>query len=537
VDNVAPKESVSNWNLFQIANRADFWHTMSTQMKTFLILVSATLWLVAATVQAAPWEPGLVARIHFAGGDAVTADPNSIPLKNVWSSPEAQVLRMQTLDKLAQFLDGWLRQAIAPSLPITLQTRPLLADLVQAEWQLEVRQPAGSAVEFSLAVRLANDRALAWQAVLNPVLSGWKQSSPSHHGYLMVKEGWLFFALDNAPAPVAAGAIANLNHAWLTAEVDWTRLAVWFPAVRKFDIPQTRLQVTGINGNFEATGHLYLTQPLPPLQKWQFPTNLVHSPFLSFTAARGISDWLRQQPWAVGLGLNPLPDQLFTWVEPQIPFLAFAAIPMPNGKAVLPKVAGFVNDGLRTDPVNSPFFGVAVQTNTDNIIVTGMPLVDPFLQARQEPGGDFLFGGYIPQTPRGQVAPPELFARLSQPDLVFFHWEITSDRMKIFPQLYQLTFLFTMHRQLEGGTAANNWLKQLCPTLGPTVTTATEVSPTELAFARRAPAGLTAVELVALGSWLEAPNFPGCDLSMKMVRKKLPHPPTPSTPAPNAQHP
>jgi len=506
-------------------------------MKKYCLLIIGTVWLAVGMVHAAPLETGLVARIHFAGGDLISTDTNSIPLRNVWSAPAALVLRAQTLDKLSRFLDGWLRQEIAPNLVPAWQTRPLLADLCLAEWQLEVRQPAPTAVSFSLAVRLGENRSQAWQMALNPVLTEWKQSSPAHHGYLIAKDGWLFFALDNSSSPAPAAAITSLNHAWLTAEVDWARLAVWFPAVAKFDVPPTRLQVSGKNGEFEATGRLYLAQPLPPLQKWQFPTNLVHSPFLSFTAARGVSDWLRQQPWAVGLGLNPLPDQLFTWVEPQIPLLTFAALPMANAPAVLPKVAGLVNDALRANPTDSPYFGVAVQSGNNEISVTGMPFAAPFLQARQEPGGEFLFGGFIPQTPRGQTAPPELFARLSQPDLVFYHWEITSERMKVFPQLYQLSFLFTLHRQLEGGTAANNWLKQLTPALGPTVTTATEVSPTELAFSRHAPAGLTAVELVALCSWLEAPNFPGCDLRMQMIRKKHAHPPTVGIPPPMAQHP
>ena len=86
-------------------------------MKRFLMFISATLWLAAATAQAAPWEPGLVARIHFAGGNAVAADTNSISLKNVWTGPEALALRTQTLDKLARFLDGWVRQDLAPGLP------------------------------------------------------------------------------------------------------------------------------------------------------------------------------------------------------------------------------------------------------------------------------------------------------------------------------------------------------------------------------------------------------------------------------------
>jgi len=154
-------------------------------MKKYCLLIIGTVWLAVGMVHAAPLETGLVARIHFAGGDLISTDTNSIPLRNVWSAPAALVLRAQTLDKLSRFLDGWLRQEIAPNLVPAWQTRPLLADLCLAEWQLEVRQPAPTAVSFSLAVRLGENRSQAWQMALNPVLTEWKQSSPAHHGYLI----------------------------------------------------------------------------------------------------------------------------------------------------------------------------------------------------------------------------------------------------------------------------------------------------------------------------------------------------------------
>jgi len=162
----------------------------------------------------------------------------------------------------------------------------------------------------------------------------------------------------------------------------------------------------------------------------------------------------------------------------------------------------------------------------------------PYIELKTDASAQFLLAGFLPPPAMRKPAPPELFARLNQPNLVFYHWEITADRLKIFPELYQLMFLVTWHKQLEAGTAADNWLKRLGSTLGPTVTTATEISPTELSFERKAPAGLTAVELVALGSWLEAPNFPGCDLRLLLSPRTHHRPvPAPGIPAPNVQHP
>ena len=67
-----------------------------------LSFIACVVWLAAGSAVAAPLEPGLVAQVHFAGGDAVSADPNSAALKYLWSSPEAMALRAQTLDKLAR---------------------------------------------------------------------------------------------------------------------------------------------------------------------------------------------------------------------------------------------------------------------------------------------------------------------------------------------------------------------------------------------------------------------------------------------------
>src|SRR5271165_1154590 len=105
----------------EIANRSVFWHTGSLSMNKYLSFMAGAVVLavgVAGPVAwaATPWEPGLVARLHFAGGDAVGADPNYSSVRNVWSSPAALAMRARTLDKLDAFLDLWLRRQIAPTL-------------------------------------------------------------------------------------------------------------------------------------------------------------------------------------------------------------------------------------------------------------------------------------------------------------------------------------------------------------------------------------------------------------------------------------
>ncbi|MGH8022942.1 MAG: hypothetical protein ACRED1_05145 [Limisphaerales bacterium] len=99
-----------------------------------------------------------------------------------------------------------------------------------------------------------------------------------------------------------------------------------------------------------------------------------------------------------------------------------------------------------------------------------------------------------------------------------------------------MALLLTKHRQLDANAAVGQWLKHIGPLLGNCVTEVTQTGPSELAFRRSGSAGLTAVELVALAEWLEAPNFPGCDMSLPSRHSPLRHLPQ-RHPQGKARHP
>jgi hypothetical protein len=114
--------------------------------------------------------------------------------------------------------------------------------------------------------------------------------------------------------------------------------------------------------------------------------------------------------------------------------------------------------------------------------------------------------------------PPELSAALSPPNLVYYHWEVTGERLKELPQLSQLVLLLTQHQQLDGQSVAAKWLDRIGPALGSSITEVTQTAPDELAFKRTAPAALTAIELLLFANWLEAPQFPAFDLRLPPPR-------------------
>jgi len=505
--------------------------------------------LILAGVVGVRAQTDLTVKIHFAGAEKISADTNSTAFTNEFCSPAARALESQTLDKLSRAPAAWLKYGMPPDAGDgTAQLRPLLDDFLRSEWLFEIRDAKNGSPEYALAIRLSDDRARLWQTNLQSLLESWthisaqkipggfelrKHQPPNlfrfgHDGDWVVidcGENELSLA-GEILEPFLKTKIAAAETNWLTADVNWPRLAQLFPAFAKFDFPKTELRVAGRDGNFWLNGKFTLAQPLPPLGKWQLPTNSIRQPLDSFTAVRGIAPWLAKQNWARRFKIFPPPDQWFVWSLAQIPFQTFAAAPVPDATAALAQLDAGLPPSLSTGAgLQNTFLASFTSVMTNNEITwRGLPFVSPFVQALHEPAGDFLFGGFFPNTARSP-APPELLAVFERPNLVYYHWEITAERLKLQLQLLQLSLLLTQHRQLDGNSDAARWLNLVGPKLGITVTEITQTAPAELTFERSAPGGLTALEFFALANWLEAPDFPGCDLSLTPAAETFKRPP------------
>jgi len=523
-------------------------------MSKFLTFLFCAAIMTAVVTQASPPAPDLIARIHFAGAEQISADTNAVAFTNLWCSPEAQALREQTLNKLSRAPYDWLKQKIPSGTGDGAgQLRPLLDDLLGAEWFLQIRDATNGSPEFALAIRLNAGRAQLWQTNLENVLEPWTVMSVEkiQNGWELKKHlppnlirfvrvgDWVIFGLgqdklllndelvrrvlaEKRPAP------AEKNN-WLTADLNWPRLARWFPSLSAVDLPETRWQAVGRDGNLHLDGRLIFPQPLAmTLEAWRMPTNTIHQPFISFTAARGIAPWLEKQNWAQPYEVSPGPNQVFIWALAQMPLQTFAAVPVPDARKALTQFEQKLS--ANTNWQSHLMMPLTMEVTSNRISWLGLPFIVPSLEALHEPFGDFLVAGFFPNGPKTRPLPPEPFMRLAQSNLVYYHWEITAERLKLLPQLSQLALMVTRHRQLDAQSVAGKWLNRVGPTLGNTVTEVTQTAPNELTFMRQAPGGLTAVELVALANWLEAPNFPGCDLRLPTPKFKRPHPKIPVAP-------
>jgi hypothetical protein len=538
-------------------------------MNKFLTFSFCVALAAAVSVPAAPASPDLIARIHFAGASQVSADTNAAAFTKFWCSPEALALRNQTLNKLSRAPYAWFKAKLAPGTGDgAAQLRPLLDDLLTAEWFLQVRDGSNGSPEYALAIRLDAARAQLWQANLQSVIEAWTGMSvqKSPNGWSLKKHlppnqirfvrtgDWVVFGLGQDGLPVNDELVRHVTvekrpaavekNIWLSADVNWPRLARWFPAINPFDLPETQLQMAGHDHVLRLDGKLVFPRPLGlTLEKWRIPAETIHEPLISFTALRGLAPWLEKQGWVKPYDISPVPNQMFVWAMDLVPIQTFAAIPVPDGKAALKELEQKMsaNPGWQSH-LTLPL--TMAMTNNNQLSWSGLPFVSPKLSALHGSAGDFLFAEFFPNNPKSKPLPPDLFTQLKQPDLVYYDWEITGERLKMLPQLTQLALMITRHQQLDAPSAANKWLAVIGPTLGNTVTEVTQTAPDELSFKRSAPGGLTAIELTALASWLEATNFPGCDLRMPLPVRRHPHPQTngassvkiPAAPPPAAAH-
>ena len=499
--------------------RRKFGIEMHPMKKNILIL---TLVAVSLAGRAALPQPDLVAQIHFAGGNNVSGDKNYAAFTNEFSSAEARALRAQTADKLAKFFAAWFAENSGAQVAGgAAKLRPLLDDLQNAEWYLEARTVGGKA-EAALAVKTSDAGAQVWQSGLKPFFPD--ATFERANGWLICGTG--------ANAPKIAGKISALNGAWLALDLNWPALGKFFPSVKELDLPETKFTVTATATDLKVDGKfLFPGNISAPLEPWRVPTNTLRSPFVSFTAVRGFSAWLDAQPWAADYKISPMPNQLFTWVLPQIPFQVFAALPCADSLSALRQAQDRLQPLVAAARAKNEMpFPISMEPTNRQLNFIGLPGVAPSLEAVNSSAGQFLLAAGFPNTARSRSPlPPELFSRLAQKNLLFYHWEITAERMPPLLQMSQFALMASWHKQLGGDTASLKWLQKIGPALGYTRTEVFQTAADEMTFTRQSPGAFTAVELFALANWLEADNFPGCNLKMP-PRKTRPN--RQATPAP-----
>ena len=459
----------------------------------------------------------------------------------IWNLPESGRLETQTLDKLALWLAGYhpalsnYQEITNYSTPVTNNAtastlRPLVQDLLQEEWLLEIHQPTNQPAELALAIRLDDQRTAAWQAAQSTLRDALGTLRHTPCALTLTNSGsWTLLDLTESPgtdsqistfnAQLAATGnpfpTSPTNH-WLEADVDLLKLSGVWPFLASFNHqlstnwPTINFQVLGDGENVRTHAELEFPQPLNfDLDPWNIPTNLIHDPLIGFTAIRGIRPLLKSFKAWNDLQLGTTPNQAFFWALAGMPALEYGAAPLVDPSNVVHKAADRISQAANPWLAANGMGNLARATNFTGLVWKGAPFIEPELRSVVDKSGGFMVAGLIPAGGTNRPPPPELFQSvLSRTNLVFYDWELTAPRLEQWLYLGQLFRLIAHKAQLPPLSTGLQMLKAARPRFGNCVTVTTATDPNHLSLVRRSSLGFNAIELHLLADWLESPEFP-----------------------------
>ena len=498
-------------------------------------------------------QNGPALSMHWVGMKRLSVEPKAAGFLRIWRLPESEKLKAQTLDKLA--LAPWRvfdtnQSAAGTNYAQLLQQnhqasslRPLLEDLVQEEWYLDIRGSQASSAQVALAVHLDAKRATAWETNLARVFGaapnayskgsssgtngGWQLQFTNNTGLVrqtqLARAGeWTVVGIGASPNAAFTELLTRAQRNQLPAAEpstkDWLQTSFDLRQLARtldwdWDLPdewpRVSLNFNGDGTNILSSGELVFNKPLPfQIENWNIPTNLIREPLHSFAAAQGLQPWLSSIPFWKSLNAGHAPNQLFTWAQSPAPILSYSAAPLADAKNVMAKLGPRIIDSMNPMLATNRSGKWEVATNFNGVIWRG-PIVTPVVESLVLPEGNFLFAGLSPLAITNGPSPAvTIKALLDHSNVVYFAREITGPRIEAWMFLSQLGRIIFRRAQLNGDTGAIAWLRAAGLLLNGSTTIITKTSPTTLYAERKSSIGLSALELHLLADWLESPRFP-----------------------------
>jgi hypothetical protein len=493
----------------------------------------------------------LILRAHFIGTEQLFAAPESARLKEAWDVKSSAALREEALTRFALLPSFWLGDNLGKGTPTqTNLFRLLLDDVLARECYIECTAKP----DFLIAVRVPDTRARVWQTNLWQALTNWKLGQPvavkidTASGFESKRTGtpgvfrclrageWIVVSAGSGTFARESEVLANIKStgrpakptgAWLDGDANLARFDGWLPMLANFEnLPIAHFSVSN-RADFVRT-HAVLDFAKPhgwKLEPWQFPSNQIHDPLISFLAVRGVAPIIESFKSVRDLGFKPTPNQIIGWGYNSLPFQFNYAAPSRDVtnqlKKATPKVADLV---LGSD--RKQFTGDVVwDTNKNQIVWRGLPLAVPHVAALRDSGKEFLLVSCFPPFRSTNKAPAELYQALAGRDeLVAFDFELTQFRIPHWRQLYQLSEIASKRAFVSTNAPFHRWLLDVTPKLGEAVTELRVTSPTQMTLVRKSSLGLTAGEMITLGRWLESTNFPAFGVHAAQPPKRVPSP-------------
>jgi hypothetical protein len=491
----------------------------------------------SATAMPAAVKGEAVARLYWVGKRRLAADTNSTDLMAIWNVPEGLKLEEQTLDKISTAPWRLLNRPADASASAAL--RPLVEDLLQEEFYLEVRGETNQPMSAVLAIRVSDERAGLWQTNLGSALqsltgiqpiprdrksSGWalKKQDPPKVIELTRAGHWTLIGVADASNDLVAMIGDRIQKTkapydlatnyWLNAEIDLPRLAKVFAPGWKYlsYVPKLTATATGDGKYVRTRGELNFSIPLNlQPEPWNFPTNLFHGDPSVFTAIRGIKSWLESSSaWKNWVG-GPAPNQLFLWGVPGLPAQIYLAIPSDDPTNRVEQLSTQLLEKSPSWFITNDIAGFERSKQFHGVTWKGVPYLYPFVRSVDTNGSGHILAGTVLVV--GDDTPPilEVMKGYSEhSNQVYYDREFTGGQIEQWLFISQYVRHVTKKAQLPAQSAGLLWLKAIVPVTGSSGTDILLTGPSQLSFTRISGSGFTAVELNLIADWLESPQFP-----------------------------
>jgi len=204
---------------------------------------------------------------------------------------------------------------------------------------------------------------------------------------------------------------------------------------------------------------------------------------------------------------NP-PNQFTMWGLGTAHVQTFFTVPMPNATNAAKELALRLPEFVKTFFPDPPGAFIWI-SNRAEWVWSGLLMVSPHVHPEHTPTGEFLYAGLFPARPHTNPPPAELFAQVTgRNNLVYYDWELSQERLPHARYTLQLLDIINGRQISPHASASQQWLTNLPPCLGNTITEVTLSSPNELSFARKSDLGFTGFELAWLARWFDSPGFP-----------------------------
>jgi len=506
--------------------------------------------VAARSVPAAPPAMEATVRIHWLGSGRISQDQNAAGLMKIWDMPESVKLKTQTLDKLStapwRLLLGQTNQTTTNSL------RPLLDDMAEQECYFEIRKASNSPSapnEIIMAVHLTTERANLWQTNLATVAQSLTGTSPQSrsNGWLLKKNSrpnliefvrageWVVVAaaqdhnvlLDETLDRIHrqhSPVVASTGKGWLEGNIDPSWILRGTNSIPDPVLPKISFSFNGDGTNVITTGELaFPNSESLKFEAWNIPTNLISTELASFTAVRGLKQWLGTSRFWTQLEAGSPPDQIYIWASLGHPMETYFAAPMANASNVVRRLSELAMQRKGPRPLANALAGFQPSKTFNGLSWKGFPYFTPFLESLQTNTGNFALGGFMQvDLPSGPPPPGLVDYIFGHTNLIYYDREITGVRIEQWIPLGQAIRFVSGAAQLPGDSASFAWLTAMIRQLGTCDTEITQITPNRLSFVRRSGIGFSAFELHLLADWLESPDFPRGTYSLLVASPEPP---------------